>query len=158
MFGFTILLLFNLQCCWQVLQTSTDPEQQFTAPFKAGNSRQVQTCYKPTVQRQRKLQHFLVYSGMGETEVLTTLNHCASTQRRSLFCVHKHFHLVMHKLLRFVLTEWNNAVITHIQITLLFVWRAPIWMCLHCSSVVVKMSSCIVKATNAKTLFPWLLP
>ncbi len=45
-FGFSILL-FSFQCCWQVLQTSTDPSQQFSAPFKAGNSRQVQTCYKP---------------------------------------------------------------------------------------------------------------
>jgi len=55
MFGFTISLLFNLQCYWQVLQTSTDPNQQCSAPFKAGNSRQVQTCYKPMVQWQRKL-------------------------------------------------------------------------------------------------------
>jgi len=29
----------------QVLYTSTDPSQKFSAPFKAGNSRQVQTCY-----------------------------------------------------------------------------------------------------------------
>ncbi len=111
-FGFTILLLFNLQCCWQVLQTSTDPEQQFSAPFKAGNSRQVQICYKPTVQRQRKLQHFLFYSSMGETGVSMNLNHCALTRRRSLLCERKHFHLATHKLLCFVLTEWNNAVIT----------------------------------------------
>ncbi len=39
-------LFYNLQCYWQVLQTSTDLDQQFSAPFKAGNSRQVQTCYK----------------------------------------------------------------------------------------------------------------
>jgi hypothetical protein len=28
-----------------VLWTSTDPSQQFPAPFKPGNSRQAQTCY-----------------------------------------------------------------------------------------------------------------
>ncbi len=27
--------------------TSTDPSQQFSAPFKAGNSRQAQTCCIP---------------------------------------------------------------------------------------------------------------
>ncbi len=46
---------------------TTDPDPQFPAPVKAGDSRQVQTCYKPMVQQQRKLQHFLVYSGEGET-------------------------------------------------------------------------------------------
>ncbi len=52
---------------------------QFSAPFKAGNSRQVQICYKPTIQTQRKLQHFLVYTGTGETGVLVTLKHQVST-------------------------------------------------------------------------------
>ncbi len=27
------------------IYSSTDPSQQFSAPFKAGNSRQAQTCY-----------------------------------------------------------------------------------------------------------------
>ncbi len=36
------ILYFSL-----VLFTSTDPSQQFSAPFKAGNSRQAQTCYIP---------------------------------------------------------------------------------------------------------------
>jgi hypothetical protein len=49
-----------------------------------------------------KLQHFLVYSGMGDTGVSMTLNHCALTQRCSLLCSHKHFHLAMHKFLHFV--------------------------------------------------------
>jgi hypothetical protein len=75
MLGFTISLLYNLQCYSQVLQTSTDPDQQFSAPFKAGNFRQVQTCYKPMVQTQRKLQHFLVYTSTGETGILMTLKH-----------------------------------------------------------------------------------
>jgi hypothetical protein len=57
------------------LKTSTDPDQQFSAPFNAGYSREVQTCYKPTVQTQRKLQHFLVCTGTGETGVLMTLKH-----------------------------------------------------------------------------------
>ncbi len=43
-------LLYRFQCCWQVLQTSTDRDQKFSANFKAGNSRQVQTSYKPTIQ------------------------------------------------------------------------------------------------------------
>ncbi len=92
MFGFTIHYWYNLQGYWQVLQTSTDPDQQFSAPFKAGNSRQVQTCYKPTVQRQRKLQHFLLDSATGEMGVLMTLNHWASMQRHSPLWAHKHFH------------------------------------------------------------------
>ncbi len=91
-FGFTILYWYNFQCYWQILQTSTDPDQQFYAPFKAGNSRQVQTCYKPTVQRQRKLQRFLVYSGTGETGVFMTLNHWASMQWCSLLVRTQTFH------------------------------------------------------------------
>jgi hypothetical protein len=39
----------------QVLHTSTDPSQPFSAPFKAGSSRQVHTCYKPQNATQRKL-------------------------------------------------------------------------------------------------------
>jgi hypothetical protein len=105
-------LLFNLQCYWHVLLRSTDLEQQFSAPFKTGNSWQVLTCCKPTVQRQRKLQHFLVYSGVGETGVLTTLNHCASTQQRSLLYTCKRFHLAMLSFLHFALTEWKTTVIT----------------------------------------------
>jgi hypothetical protein len=62
-------------------KTSNDPSQQFSAPFKAGNYRQVQTCYKPTAQAQRKLQHFLVHTSTGEMGVLNTLNHRASAQR-----------------------------------------------------------------------------
>jgi hypothetical protein len=58
--------------------------------------RQVQTCYKPTVQRQRKLQHFLVYSGEGETGIPMTLNHWASTQRRSPLSAGKCFHFWWH--------------------------------------------------------------
>ena len=58
-----------------MLLTSTDPDPQLSAPFKAGNSRQTQTCYKPTIQTQRKLQHFLVFTGTGETGVLMTLKH-----------------------------------------------------------------------------------
>ncbi len=40
------ILFYSFQCWWQVLQTSTDPHQQCSAPFKARDSRQVQTCYK----------------------------------------------------------------------------------------------------------------
>ncbi len=88
------------------------PDQQFSAPFKAWNSKQVQTCYKTKVQRQRKVQHFLVYSSTGETGVLMTLNHWASMQKCSPLCVQTFSLLAMHKLLHFVLAEWNNDVIT----------------------------------------------
>jgi hypothetical protein len=112
-FGFTILYWYSLQWYWQVLQTSTGLDWQFSAPFKAGNSRQVQTCYKPTVQTQRKLQHFLVYTSTGEMGVLMTLKHWVSTQWRSPLCVRKHFHFwrcISSGI--FVLAEWNNTVIT----------------------------------------------
>ncbi len=120
-------LLFNLQCYWQVLQTSTDPDQQFSAPFKAGNSRQVQTCYKPTVQWQRKLQHFLVYSGEGETGTSTTLNHWVSTQQCSPLCACKRFHCWQCiKLLHFVSAELSHAVITLWLV--LFGWMSLCWV------------------------------
>ncbi len=45
--------IYSFQCYWQLLQASTDPSQQFSAPFKAGNSRQVQTCYIPQTTTQR---------------------------------------------------------------------------------------------------------
>ncbi len=100
MFGFSILLFTAFNCWWPILQTSTDPSQQFSAPFKAGNSRQVQTCYKPQNETQRKLQHFLVYTGTGEMGVLMTLKHWVSTQWHSqLIC--KCFHLTLHKLRHF---------------------------------------------------------
>jgi len=83
MFGFSIPLFTAFQSWLQVLQTSTGPSQQFSAPFKAGNSRQVQTCYKPQNTTQRKLQHFLVYTTTGEMGVLMTLKHRASMQRCS---------------------------------------------------------------------------
>ncbi len=74
-FGFTILYctVFNIDDKSYSLRGDLD--QQFSAPFKAGNSGQVQTCYKPTVQTQRKLQHFLVCTGTGEMGVLVTLKH-----------------------------------------------------------------------------------
>jgi len=118
-FGFTILYWYSLQCYWQVLQTSNDPDQQSSAPFKAGNSRQVQTCYKAMVQTQRKLQHFLVSISTGEKRVLMTLKHWASTQWRSPFLRAQTLSLLAkHKLLHFVLAEWNNAVITLANIRL----------------------------------------
>jgi hypothetical protein len=75
-FGFSILYCtaFNVDD-----KSYTDPSQQFSAPFKAGNTRQVLNCYKPTIQMQRKLQHFIVYTGTGETGVLMTLTHWALT-------------------------------------------------------------------------------
>jgi len=71
--------IYSFQSWCQVLQTSTDPSLQFSAPFKSGNSRQVQTCYKPQNTTQRKLQHFLIYTGTGEMGVPMTFKHWAST-------------------------------------------------------------------------------
>ena len=111
-FGFTILLLFNLQCCWQVLRTSTDLEQQFSATFKHGNSWQVQTCYKPMVQRQRKTATFSSllwyrrnrsFNDLEPLRINTTMLAALHAQAFSLGDA---------KLLHFVLTEWNTTVIT----------------------------------------------
>jgi len=38
-------IVFQASSYWQVIQTSTDPSQRFSAPFNAGNYRQAQTCY-----------------------------------------------------------------------------------------------------------------
>jgi hypothetical protein len=51
MFGFSILYLQRSM----LLTSLTDPRQQFSAPFKAGNSRQAQTCYIPQNTTQRKI-------------------------------------------------------------------------------------------------------
>jgi hypothetical protein len=76
--GFSILLFtdFNVvdKSCRQVLT----PVNNSQLPFKAVTSRQVQTCCKPQNTTQRKLQHFLVQTGTGESGVLMTLNHRAS--------------------------------------------------------------------------------
>ena len=58
-FGFTILFFyFQFQCYWQDVKSSTDLEQQFSAPFKAGNSWQVQTCYIAMVQMRKETATF----------------------------------------------------------------------------------------------------
>ncbi len=38
-------------------KSSTDPELLASAPFKAGDSRQVQTCYNHDKTTQRQMQH-----------------------------------------------------------------------------------------------------
>jgi hypothetical protein len=89
------------------LQISTDPSQQFSAPFKAGNSRQVQTSYKPQNTTQRKLATlYPVYTSSGETGVLMTLKH------RELLAHIVIFTLTWHKLWHLVAAVLNNVVIT----------------------------------------------
>ncbi len=39
-----------------------DPSQQFSAPFKAGNFRQIQTCYISQEYNTKKLQYILTGS------------------------------------------------------------------------------------------------
>jgi hypothetical protein len=74
MFGFSILYNTAFNVIDKFIR-QVDPSQQFSAPFKAGNSRQVQTCYK--IQHKENLQHYLVHTSSGETGVLPTLNHRA---------------------------------------------------------------------------------
>ncbi len=42
----------------QVIKTSTDLNSEFSAPFKAGMSRQVQTCLQSSENTQKEIQHF----------------------------------------------------------------------------------------------------
>jgi hypothetical protein len=42
----------------QVIKTSTDLDSEFSAPFKAGTSRQVQTCLQSTENTDKEIQHF----------------------------------------------------------------------------------------------------
>ncbi len=42
----------------QVINTSTDLNSEFSAPFKAGTSRQVQTCLQSTENTDKEIQHF----------------------------------------------------------------------------------------------------
>ncbi len=45
--GWIFNIVFQASVYSQVILKSTDPSQQFSAPFKAGNSRQAQACYIP---------------------------------------------------------------------------------------------------------------
>jgi hypothetical protein len=62
----------------QVVKTSTDPSQQFIAPFKAGNSRQAQSCYTSQHGDTKKVTCYnWFHTSSGETIVLMTLTHRA---------------------------------------------------------------------------------
>ncbi len=134
-FGFTILYWYNFQSYWQVFQISTDPDQQFSAPFKAGNSRQVQTCYKPTVQRKRKTATFsslLRYRRNRSSHDLEPLS--INAMMLAVFLHSEKFSLLAtHKLLHFVLAEWNNAVITNSLNGLFYIHK--IHVCLNVSLI-----------------------
>jgi len=45
LFGWIFNIVFQASSYLQVIYTSTDLCQQFSVLFKAGNSRQAQTCY-----------------------------------------------------------------------------------------------------------------
>jgi hypothetical protein len=49
---------FILSSYLQVIKTSTDLDSEFSAPFKAGTSRQVQTCLQSTENTNKEIQHF----------------------------------------------------------------------------------------------------
>ncbi len=44
LFGLVFRYFISALYYLRVIKTSTDPSQQFSAPLKAGNSRQAQTC------------------------------------------------------------------------------------------------------------------
>jgi hypothetical protein len=70
-----LFCFFNLLFSTPVLLTS-NPSQQFSAPFKAGNSRQAQTCNIPYFVNTKKLQHETgLHTSFGEMRVLVTLIH-----------------------------------------------------------------------------------
>ncbi len=63
----------------QVIQTSTVPSQQFSAPFKAVNTTQAQTCnisYNGNTKKSATLE--LVHTSSGETKILMTLTNRVS--------------------------------------------------------------------------------
>ncbi len=107
-------LLYSLQCWWQVLQTSSDPDQQFSAPFKAGNSRQGQTCYKPMVQTQRKLIFSSLhrYRRNGSSHDLETLS--TNSMTLAALCVQAFSLWWRLSCGIFIAVEWNTAVITQV--------------------------------------------
>jgi hypothetical protein len=51
-------MIYFLSSYLQVIKTSTDPDSEFSAPFKAGTSRQVQTCLQATENTHKAIQHF----------------------------------------------------------------------------------------------------
>ncbi len=83
MFGWVLQIYFKLQViyksCRQVLTSSNNSQLL----LKLDILDKLRLVTKTTVQRQRKLQHFLVCSGMQETGDSTTLNHCVSEQQHT---------------------------------------------------------------------------
>jgi hypothetical protein len=51
-------MIYFLSSYLQVIKTSTDLDSEFSAPFKAGTSRQVQTCLQSTENTHKEIQHF----------------------------------------------------------------------------------------------------
>jgi hypothetical protein len=58
MFGWVFNIIFQASSWLQVIKTSIDPYHKFSAPFKAGNSRQAQTCWIFTRYNTKETQHF----------------------------------------------------------------------------------------------------
>jgi hypothetical protein len=80
---FCWLLFFRLYKSYRQVLTPVNNSQLL---FKAGNSRQVQTCYISQKHNTKKLQHFNWFKlAPGETGVFVTLNHRASEKQRSSF-------------------------------------------------------------------------
>jgi hypothetical protein len=98
-------MYFKLQVIYKLYRQVLTSSKQLSAPFKAGNSQQVQTCYKPMEQRQRKtatFSSFLWYGRNGSFNNIEPLRVNATM----LAALHPQaFSLGDTKLLHFVSTE-----------------------------------------------------
>ncbi len=130
------------------LQISTDPSQQFSAPFKAGNSRQVQTSYKPQNTTQRKLATlYPVYTSSGETGVLMTLKHWVPLAHTS------HFHFDVAQALAFSRSCVKQC---RYHTSLIIMKKLAVWLLMkhrHKSLLDYRYSSKLAKMRE-KNLFP----
>jgi len=113
-----ISVWLDRQYCTLVIKLLTShidkywPCQQLSAPFKARNSRQVQTCYISHEYNTKKLQHFNWFKlASGETWVLMTLNHRAS-EKQHLPLKRQHFHFDVVLSFGILSKLWYSAVIT----------------------------------------------
>jgi len=75
-----------------VLLTSTEPTQQFSAPFKAVNSRQVQTCYKPQKYNTKETATFSSLHRYRRNVSSHDLETPSIDIMPLAACMHKHFH------------------------------------------------------------------
>jgi hypothetical protein len=82
LFCWILNIVFEASSYLQSYRQVLTPVNNSQLLFKAGNSRQVQTCYISQKHNTKKLQHFNWFKlAPGETGVLMTLNHRASEKQ-----------------------------------------------------------------------------